>query len=129
LLLAVPAALAVWWFDLTPVLFVLAAAPVLLAPFLAEARYRRLGHTVVDGHLVSRVGLFPETTDVVRTSAIIGWNVEETFMQRRLGLVSLAATIAAGDDSIEIPDVPIDEAEAVVRCATPGLAEQFMDPA
>ncbi|GAB48696.1 PH domain-containing protein [Mobilicoccus pelagius] len=129
LLLAVPAVLAVWWFELAPALLALAAVPVLVAPFLAESRYRRLGHTVVDGHLVSRVGLFPETTDVVRTSAIIGWNVDETFMQRRLGLVTLAATIAAGDDSIGIPDVPLAEAEAVVRCATPGLAEQFMDRA
>lgn len=127
LLVTVPVAAAAWWFSLTPWLFGLAALPVLLAPLLAESRYRRLGHEVVAGHLVSRSGLFPETTTVVRTSAIIGWNITESFWQRRAGLVTLAATIAAGDDSVDILDLPLELVEAVVRCATPGVAEQFME--
>lgn len=128
-LLGGPAGAAVWWFSLTPWLYALAALPLFLAPWLAESRYRRLGHEVVAGHVVSRSGLFPETTTVVRTAAIIGWNVEETFWQRRAGLVTLVATIAAGDDSVEIYDLPLTQVEAVIRCATPGMAEQFMEPA
>ena len=127
-LLGAPAALAVWWFALSPWWYGLAALPVLLAPVLAESRYRRLGHAVVAGHVVSRSGLFPETTMFVRTQAIIGWNVQETFWQRRAGLVTLVATIAAGEDSVRILDLPRAEVEAVVRCATPGPVEQFMEP-
>lgn len=127
-LLGAPAAVAIWWFELMPALY---AVPVLLlvtAPLIAEARYRSLGHTLTARHLVSRSGLFPERTEVVLTSAIIGWNITETFFQRRVGLVTLTATIAAGDDSVEVYDLPLPDAEALVRAATPGLAEQFMTP-
>lgn len=122
---AVAIGLIVWleadlWFYAVPALL------ILTAPLLAEARYGRLGHAFTGDHLVSRVGVFPERTTVVLTSAIIGWNITETIFQRRVGLVTLVATIAAGDDAVAIPDLTLAEAEAVVRAATPGLGEAFM---
>ncbi|GMA40781.1 PH domain-containing protein [Mobilicoccus caccae] len=124
--LGVPIAVATWWFDLSPYWYAVPAMLFLTAPIIGEARYRRLGHTLTAQHVVSRIGLFPESTTVVLTSAIIGWNISETFFQRRVGLVTLAATVAAGSDSVEILDIPLTEVEAIIRSATPGMAEEFM---
>ncbi|MDO5628284.1 MAG: PH domain-containing protein [Mobilicoccus sp.] len=125
----VPVGLATWWWSLAPTLYAIPALLVLTAPLIAEGRYRRLGHAVTARHLVSRWGIAPESLVVVNTSAVIGWRVSETFFQRRLGLATLTAAIAAGDDHVSIVDIRIEDAEAVIRSVTPGLLEPFMESA
>lgn len=124
----VPLSVLTWWWDWSGWFHGVLAVLLLTAPLIAEGRYARLGHAVTGRHLVSRSGLFPEETTVAITSAVIGWNVAESYFQRRLGLVTLSATVAAGDDSVVFLDIPLADAEAVIRAVTPGLPEPFMEP-
>ncbi|GAB97380.1 putative membrane protein [Kineosphaera limosa] len=114
-----------WWLEWTW-LWVLPVVALAVAPVLARARYARLGHALVGDHLVARSGLFPEHTDAIGAGGIIGWNVSESFFQRRVGLVTLSATLAAGGGKIEVLDVPWPRALAVMRATTPGMLDDFL---
>lgn len=98
------------------------------APALATDRYRSLGHVVGGGYLVTRFGSLVRRRSIVATDGIIGWNIDATFFQRRAGLVTLAATTAAGDQAYCVWDVPAAEALAMAERAIPGLLEQFLAP-
>jgi putative membrane protein len=110
-----------WW----PAITSLVLLPV--AVLLAADRSTSLGHTIVDGALVSRYGSVVRRRMMLRTDAIIGWNIRETFFQRRAGLATLVATTAGGNQRYPIVDVPADEALRVARTAVPGLLEQFLE--
>ncbi len=112
-----------WWFG-GPVLGVFAAT-TLAGALLARDRYRALGHTWADGYLVSRYGSIVRRHNNVAARSIIGWNLRATIWQRRLGLVTLTATTAAGRQKYPVPDV--DQAEAVrfAQAGLPGLVDQF----
>jgi putative membrane protein len=64
--------------------------------------------------------------DALQRTGIIGWNVRQTFFQRRAGLVSLTATTAAGRQSYEILDLPETWAAGFADAAVPGLVSQFL---
>ncbi|MFL6024039.1 MAG: PH domain-containing protein [Marmoricola sp.] len=99
--------------------------PVLGVP-LARDRYRRLGHALTPSYLVMRWGCFRGRRDALQRSGIIGWNIKQTFFQRRAGLVSLTATTAAGRQSYEVLDLDEDAATALADAAVPGLVSQFL---
>lgn len=109
----------VWW----PVLVTLPAPFV--GVLLARDRYARLGHALTPSYLVARWGSLRGRRDALHRSGIIGWNLHQSFFQRRAGLVSLTATTAAGQQSYEILDLPEDWAVALAVEAVPGLVEQF----
>jgi len=108
---------------------VAAFTPTLVMPFIARDRYAGLGYHLTPEHLVVRSGSFVRRRDVVQRTGIIGWNVRQSFFQRRAGLVSLSATTAAGQQSYEILDVPEGIAVALADAAVPGLVGQFLSPA
>ncbi len=112
--------------DLPVWVLPLAAVPLLLAVPLGVDRYRGLGHTVSGGYLVTRSGSLSRSRDVVARDGVIGWNVRQTFFQRRAGLVTLSATTAAGSQAYMVLDVDPQEAVRVVEEATPGLLEPFL---
>lgn len=61
---------------------------------------------------------------------IIGWVFEQSLFQRRVGLVNLVATTAAGEERVEVKDVPYDRALLLAQSTTPGMLEEFLtDPA
>ena len=64
--------------------------------------------------------------DVLQRTGIIGWNIEESFFQRRAGLCTLVATTAAGKQQYAAIDVPEATAIALANAAVPGLVEQFL---
>ena len=68
-----------WWVVLPTLL----AVPVAL--LLAADRYRRLGHALSEGYLVVRSGSLRGRRDVLQRSGIIGWNVQQSWFQRRAG--------------------------------------------
>ncbi|MET3962059.1 putative membrane protein [Marmoricola sp. OAE513] len=107
-------------------LAVLSLALPVAGAFLARDRYRRLGHALTPGYVVVRWGSLRGRRDALARTGIIGWNITQTFFQRRAGLVSLTATTAAGQQSYEILDVPEDVAVAFAAEAVPGLVEQFL---
>jgi putative membrane protein len=93
---------------------------------LARDRYARLGHGLTSDYVVIRWGSLRGRRDALQRTGIIGWNIKQTFFQRRVGLVSLTATTAAGQQSYEILDVPEEMAVAFAVEAVPGLVEQFV---
>jgi putative membrane protein len=107
------------------VLPALAGLPVAAA--LAADRVRSLGHALLDGHLVSRSGSLVRQRRMLATDAVIGWNFRATWFQRRVGLTSLVATTAGGDQHVTVPDVPEEVATMLAARATPALLGQFTD--
>ncbi|SDS91496.1 putative membrane protein [Nocardioides scoriae] len=110
-----------WWPAVT--------AAVVLLPLgvaLGADRYRRLGHALVEDHLVVRWGTVSGRHVALHTGGIIGWNLQQTWFQRRAGLATLVATTAAGGQSLEVVDVPADLAVALADAATPGLLTPFL---
>lgn len=115
-----------WWalrldgYDwLVTVVLVVIAAP------LAADRARNLGHRVVDGFLVTQSGSLVRRRAMLETDAIIGWNIRQSFFQRRAGVLTLLATTAAGRQSYSIVDLSPAEARRVADVATPGLWDEF----
>jgi putative membrane protein len=104
----------------------LSLMPLFAAPLLAEDRYRSLGHAVSDRHLITRFGSLARRHNVLARDGIIGWNLEQTFFQRRAGLATLTATTAAGKQRYRIPDVSLPEALDVAVGAMPGLFDEFL---
>ena len=109
------------WWVLLPAL---AAIPA--GAGLAVDRYRRLGHGLTEEHLVVRSGSLRGRRDVLQRSGIIGWNLQQSWFQRRAGLVTLVATTAAGSQAYAAIDVPESLAIALAHDAVPGLVEPFL---
>jgi putative membrane protein len=58
---------------------------------------------------------------VLEADGIIGWVVAETWSQRRVGLVDLVATTAAGAERVVVRDVPRETAIRLADRTTPGV--------
>lgn len=81
-----------------------------LAALLALDRYRSLGHAVVDGRLIVRVGSLARRRQVLAVPGVIGLTLRQSFFQRRGGLITVTATTAAGAQRYAVPDVPFADA-------------------
>ena len=109
-----------WWAFWT------ASALLPLGALLAWDRAASLGHALSADWLVSRHGSVVRRRYVLRTDAVIGWNLTTSLFQRRAGLTTLVATTAGGEQRYSLPDTPDAEAIRVARTAVPGLLEQFL---
>lgn len=109
-----------WWLVLPALL----ALPVALV--LAADRYRQLGHGLTEGYLVVRSGTLRGRRDVLQRTGIIGWNVQQSWFQRRAGLVTLVATTAAGQQAYAAIDIPESLAIELADEAVPGLVSAFL---
>ncbi|AOS62733.1 PH domain-containing protein [Actinoalloteichus hymeniacidonis] len=87
---------------------------------LAAVGYRSLGHALVGDYLVVRSGLTRDTA-VLRREAVIGWTIRESVLQRRLGLLSVTATTAAGYGQYAAIDIGAQEGLKLAAAATPDL--------
>jgi putative membrane protein len=127
LVLVVAAAVAIAW-DAPVWLAVPAVLTIPVAVLLAADRYRSLGHAVAGGFLVTRAGSMVRRRDMLECEGIIGWNLRQTFFQRRAGLATLTATTAAGRQRYVVRDVPLPLALSLADHALPGLLSQFLAP-
>lgn len=109
-----------WWI---PVLVVVGIA--LIGLWLGFEEYRNLGHELTARYLVSGQGSLLRQRHALEREGIIGWVVRQSFFQRRRGLATLVATTAAGPESIEVRDLPLEMAVHLADAATPGLLRQF----
>lgn len=117
-----------WALDVTTL--GVALSSLALLPFgalLAHDRYRNLGHTVTGGILVGQEGALVRRRIMLSHEGIIGWNIHQSFFQRRAGLATLIATTAAGRQHYAIVDVELAEALRVADSALPGLLTPFLD--
>jgi putative membrane protein len=95
------------------------------AAALAADRFRSLGHAVVAGRLVTRVGSLVRRRSILACDGVIGVNLTRSYFQRRAGLVTLSATTAAGRQRYDVPDVEAAEALRVAEETMPGLLAPF----
>ncbi|MEU8892345.1 PH domain-containing protein [Streptomyces sp. NPDC048442] len=102
---------------------------VLLPVALAHAydARRSLGHAVEGPYLISRSGTFVRRTVALQRGGIIGWTLSRSPSQRRAGLLTLAATTAAGTGSYKIRDVGVSQGLALVEEAVPELLAPFLE--
>lgn len=108
------------------------AAPAIMtvpvAVMLAADRYRSLGHAIAGSFLVTRAGSLDRRRDMLECEGIIGWNVRQSFFQRRSALATLTATTAAGRQRYAVTDVPLSLALPLANRALPGLLGEFLVP-
>ncbi|KAA2261306.1 PH domain-containing protein [Solihabitans fulvus] len=100
-----------------------------LVPFaalLGVDRYRNLGHALTDHYLVSRNGSVVRETVALQRTGIIGWRISQSVFQRRAGLVTVAATTAAGTGAYHVLDVAEDDGLALAEAAVPDLLRPFL---
>jgi putative membrane protein len=116
------------WFGAPLWLALPALVTIPMAALLARDRYRSLGHALAGRYLVTREGSLGRRRDVLECGGIIGWNLAQTYFQRRAGLATLMATTAAGRQVYVIPDVPLPMALALGDRALPGLLSEFLQP-
>lgn len=111
-----------------PGVLLLLLVPLALAVVaLAADRWRGLGHGDLAGHVVMRSGSLTRRRDILGHGHVIGWTTRATWFQRRVGLLTLTATTAAGGSgAITVPDIPGDDAVALALVATPGLLDPFL---
>jgi putative membrane protein len=98
-----------------------------LAAWLGVDRYRRLGHALTDRYLVSRTGSLDTRTVALQRDGIIGWRIRRTWFQRRVGLMTVTATTAAGKGGYSVPDIGEADGVALAVEAVPGLVEPFTE--
>jgi putative membrane protein len=96
-----------------------------LAVPLAADRARNLGHLVRDGFLVTQSGSLARKRAILETDAIIGWNVQQSFFQRRAGVANLVATTAAGRQAYRLQDLGVSQVRPVADACLPGLMDEF----
>ncbi|MEU7746887.1 PH domain-containing protein [Nonomuraea sp. NPDC049158] len=94
--------------------------------WLAADAYRGLGHALGPHHLITRSGSAARRTVALDRSGIVGWTVEQSFFQRRAGLLTLSATTAAGDGHYDVVDVGTGKGLDLAARAVPGLLEPFL---
>jgi putative membrane protein len=123
----VAAAGAGWrWLGLSAWLPAVTLAGLPVAWALAADRYRNLGHALVDRTLVIGWGSLVRRRCALGTDGIIGWNLRQSFFQRRSGLATLTATTAAGEQHYTATDVPAATAIRLADEALPGLLTPFL---
>jgi putative membrane protein len=112
----------------------LLSAGVVLAAVLASGfgvwtavdSYRSLGHGTHRGYLVSRRGSTRRATVHLDRSGIIGWRITQSVFQRRMGLMTLDATTAAGKGHYAVIDADEHEILDFADEAVPDLLRPFL---
>lgn len=99
-----------WWAGLPIPLLPLWGVLVLAAFPLAADRYRNLGHTVRNGHLVVRVGSLYRRRTVLAVDGVVGVTLRRSPFQRRAGLATLVVATAAGAQHYDVPDLSLRSA-------------------
>jgi putative membrane protein len=102
----------------------LLAVPV--AFLLAADRYRNLGHALTDAFLVGRSGSVARDTFALRRDGILGWQLRQSFFQRRAGLLTAVAATAGGRSAYAVPDVDTATGVQLADEAVPGLLTPFL---
>ncbi len=125
--LIVAGLIALWWFGHWPAW--LWQMSLLLFPagaWVAADRYRALGHALVGQDLVTRWGSLIRRRCVLSCEGITGWNVRQSFFQRRLNLATVVATTAAGKQSYQVQDVDLAAGITLINNASPDLLTNFL---
>lgn len=112
----------------------LLSASIVLAAVLGSAfaiwtafdAYASLAHGRNRGYLVSRRGSIRRATVHLDRSGIIGWRIRQSVFQRRMGLMTLGATTAAGKGHYAVIDAAEHEILDFADESVPDLLRPFL---
>ncbi|MGY1837078.1 PH domain-containing protein [Blastococcus sp. SYSU DS0510] len=101
-----------WW--------LLAAGAVLttLGVPVGVARYRSLGHAAGPRTFTVRSGWLVREQAVLERRAVVGWQVRQSFFQRRAGLATVTACVGAGSGGYAAFDMAADEVPGFALAAS-----------
>lgn len=106
---------------------VLAAVSIsAFAVWTAFDSYASLGHAAGPRYLVSRRGSIRRATVHLDRSGIIGWRIQQSVFQQRMGLMTLDATTAAGKGHYAVIDADEHEILDFADDAVPDLLRPFL---
>jgi putative membrane protein len=110
---AVATATAGWW-------ELLAAGLVLtvLGVPIGMARYAALGHATGAGSFTVRSGWLVREQAVLQRRAVVGWQVHQSYFQRRAGLATVLACVGAGRGGYAAIDLAAEEVAGFTAAAS-----------
>lgn len=91
-------------------------------------RYRALGHATDAHALAVRSGSVLRRRVVLEQRALVGWRVQQSWFQRRAGLVTLVACVGAGEGGYDVLDCGTRQGLALVAAVSPGWASALAPP-
>ncbi|GAB3871423.1 hypothetical protein GCM10029964_007710 [Kibdelosporangium lantanae] len=94
---------------------------------LGVGEYRGLGHALAGDYMVVREGVVPRVTVAVQRHGIVGWKIRQSFFQRRLRLITVGATVAAGSGAYYVRNSSQQDGLVVADAAVPGLLAPFLE--
>jgi putative membrane protein len=102
-----------WWW-----LLVTGAVLTALGTPLGMARYAALGHAAGPRSVAVRSGWLVREHAVLQRRAVVGWEVRQTVVQRRAGLVTVVACVGAGRGGYTARDMAAEEAAGFALAAS-----------
>ena len=107
---------AVWWVLLVGLVLVALGVP------LGLGRYAALGHAAGPRSFSVRSGWLVREQVVLQRRAVVGWQVQQSFFQRRQGLATVVAAVGAGSGGYRALDVAAEDAAPFALAASGGWA-------
>lgn len=114
-------AVAGWW----PLLVVGIVLTVLGVP-LGLGRYAALGHAAGARSFSVRSGWLVREQAVLERRAVVGWQVQQSWFQRRNGLATVVACVGAGRGHYTATDLAAEEAAPFAVAASGGWADALL---
>jgi len=109
-----------WWG-----LLVVGVLLTLLGVPLGLGRYAALGHAAGPRSFTVRSGWLVREQAVLERRAVVGWQVRQSFFQRRAGLATVVACVGAGRGGYAAIDMAADEVRSFTVAASEPWAETF----
>src|SRR5699024_6082231 len=103
----------------TSVIVVVTLGLIAWSFWVALDAYRSLGHAIDGEYFVARRGSVRRNSVYLRRSGIIGWRMRQSIFQRRLGLMTVDATTAAGSGHYATVDADEHEGLDFAASAVP----------
>jgi putative membrane protein len=110
-----------WW----PLLVAGVVLTVLGVP-LGLGRYASLGHATGPRSFAVRVGWLVRERAVLERRAVVGWEVKQSWAQRRAGLASVVACVGAGRGGYIAMDMAADDVAPFAVAASEPWAQQLV---
>jgi putative membrane protein len=112
-----------WWWVLA-----LGAVLTALGVPLGLGRYAALGHRAGPRSFTVRSGWLVREQAVLQRRAVVGWQVRQTFFQRRAGVATVVACVGAGAGGYAAVDMAADDIAAFTVAASGPWARAFHRP-
>jgi putative membrane protein len=108
-----------WWVLATGVVLTVLGVPIGLA------RYAALGHATGTGSFSVRSGWLVREQAVLQRRAVVGWQVSQSYFQRRAGLATALACVGAGRGGYAALDLAADDVADFTAAASEEWATTF----